>query len=154
MKAAASVWDAYARAQKRADRRQIDPYYWAADQAADNLLDIIQAGVRPMSESALETMSRNWRRNLAATARRRAAILEAHYKPHLVEAVQPPGEPALDAARALERIRESTTSAEWALLERIGLGDTYAEAGDPMGLSEKAVERRVARLRERLRLVA
>lgn len=150
MKAQASIWDAYARAQKRADRRQIDHNYWAADQVADNILDIIDAGVTPITDRALGRMARNWRSTQSATERRRAAIREAHYRPQLVAETPPVGEAAIDAKRALTAIRSATTEEEWSLLESIGHGESQAEISERMGISEKAVECRVKRLRRRL----
>lgn len=150
MKAQASIWDEYARAQKRADRRMVDPNYWAADRTAENVLDLIESGVVPISEDAMRTMTRNWCRNLAATERRRKAIEANRYAPEMVESTSPSPENQIVARDALARIKATVTPGQWVLLQRAGVGDTDTEIGERLGLTPRAVEGRLARLRQRL----
>ncbi|WP_430425078.1 hypothetical protein [Phenylobacterium sp.] len=148
-KAQAFVWDAYLDAQKRADRKQVGPNYWSADQTADRILDLAEAGVTPISPQAVRKMARNLRRNLAATERRRKAIELARYAP-LQEFVTASPEARADALFEWERVCGQTTRVEQRLLQQVGFGFTYGEIGAAAGLTEKAVELRVARLRLRL----
>jgi DNA-binding NarL/FixJ family response regulator len=148
-KANAFVWAAYMAAQKRADRKQVGPNYWSADQTADRILDLAEAGVTAISPHAIDKMARNLRRNLAATERRRKAIEQAHYAP-LQETMAPSPEARTHAVLELERLRRDTSEAEWDLLQRVAVGETQAEIAAAYGVTEKTIELRLARLRRRL----
>lgn len=150
MKAHASIWDEYARAQKRADRAMIDPNYWAADQTADNILSMIETGAVPISDDALRKMTRNWRKNLAATERRRKAIEVHRYGPELLDTASPSPEGLVLAREGLAGVRAKLTAEQFDLLEHSALGETDEEIGARCGLSARAVEGRLRRLRLKL----
>lgn len=144
------VWDAYERAQARADRTTIDHRQWAADDAADAILDAIESGTIPISEAAFEQRVANIRCNRASKHRRRAAIKAARYDPLHCDCNQPSHFEHVAAVIDLAAARARLRPAEWDLLEAAGSGEDYATLAAKGDTTVTAIKKRVARARANL----
>lgn len=144
------VWDAYARAQAGADRTTIDHRQWAADEAADAILDVIASAAIPISETAFEQRVANVRSNRASKHRRRAAIKAARYDPLHRDRNEPSHFEHVAAVIQLAEVRARLRPAEWDLLESAASGADYATLAAEGGTTVTAIKKRVARARGRL----
>ena len=123
---------------------------WAAEEAADVILDIVERASAPMSSDKLDARFRNLLTKRAGKHRRRAAIKAVHYDPPRAGASAPS---FFDEGAARARLRELETAsrpADWSLLVGVGLGAGMAEIAVALGSTETAVKKRVARARERI----
>lgn len=150
MQAPAFVWDAYFRAQTISARSAVNSNAWAADEAGDAILDMVEQGAVPSEDGALDRQFQNLLVNRAGKHRRRAAIKAAHYD-HLHSGDRSP--PIFDEVAARIRLREleaMSRPADWSLLMRVGMGARVAEIAIALGSTETAIKKRVARAGARI----
>jgi hypothetical protein len=144
------VWDAFCHAQTTSSRTTISNITWAADEAGDAILDMIEHGAVPSCPDVFRRQFGNLMINRAGKHRRRAAIKALHYDPlHANERSEPLFE-AIAARSMLRKIEAKSKATDWSLLLRIGMGARMAEIASSLGSTETAVKKRVARARERI----
>lgn len=144
------VWDVFERAQTRTDRYTADHRQWAADEAADAVLDAIESGAIPITEAAFEKRVANIRSNRSSKHRRRAAIKATRYDPLHRDRNEPSHFEHVAAVIGLAEARARLRPAEWDLLEAAGSGVDYAALAADGDTTITAIKKRVARARGRL----
>lgn len=148
--APAIVWEAYRRAQTISARPAINDTAWAADEAGDAILDMIEQCAVPAQSDELDRRLGNLLVNRAGKHRRRAAIKAAHYDPIHSTGRSPPIFDEVAARIRLHELQAMSRPADWSLLIRVGTGAGNAEIATALGSTETAVKKRVARARARI----
>lgn len=148
--APAFVWDAYRRAQTISARPAINDTAWAADEAGDAILDMVEQGAVPPGNDALDRQLGNLLMNRAGKHRRRAAIKAAHYDPIHSGDRTPPIFDEVAARIRLRELEAMSRPSDWSLLLRVGAGAGNGEIAVALGSTETAVKKRVARARARI----
>ena len=148
MKTLPEEWAFYARAQRGANRTQINSRYWAADEAADAALEMLAVPTPSLSE--LPTGLRNIAANRAAKHRHRARILHDQFWPMMQGMMMPPVDRQVVAMSELERIRHRLSRQDWQLLLEVAQGQSYGALAEERDETVGALKMRVSRLRKLL----
>jgi len=136
-------WAAYARAQSLADRYDVTDKTWAADEAAAEVIERIAAGasIAPTTEAnLLVNRAAKHRRRRRIVRRNRARLAQAQPHPiHLILA-------RAELARIAELFDRNTIE----LLVGVGMGATYNEVAEAVGVPVATARTKVRRARIRL----
>ncbi|WP_066725625.1 sigma factor-like helix-turn-helix DNA-binding protein [Sphingomonas pituitosa] len=135
--------------QRAADHHHINHRYWAADEAADAAIALVQQ-TPPLPVPDIAATLQVLAGNRVAKHRRRAMTLAEVYLP-TADAIQlPSSHDSLCARQDLDRIRAAVSEADWRLIEMVALGHSHSEIAKELDLAGGTVKNRLSQLRRRL----
>lgn len=149
MKTLSPYWALFVRAQAAADRSHLSARAWAAEEAADEALEMITATVPmplPVIAAKLDTLAGN----RAAKHRRRGRLRHDLLAPEAEDLHSPSPHDAAFARLELGRIRTQVSDKDWRMLVMAAEGETRDDIALDLGLKASTVKSRVSLLRRRL----
>lgn len=145
----APLWALFVPAQTAADTRRLNARAWAAEEAADLVLDLISSPT-PLSAPVIAAKSAHASGNRAAKHRRRARLRHDILLPEAESQASPTPYEAVAARLELERIRTQISDRDWHLLTMAAEGKTHADIGFELDLTPGTVKTLLFKLRRRL----